>query len=33
VASTGRATTHELTPFAVIEAGTPTYPPTAIGAK
>jgi uncharacterized protein (DUF488 family) len=33
VASTGRATTHELTPFAVIEAGTPTYPPTVIGAK
>jgi uncharacterized protein (DUF488 family) len=27
VASTGRATTHELTPFAVIEAGIPTYPP------
>jgi uncharacterized protein (DUF488 family) len=33
VASTGRATTHQLTPFAVIEAGTPTYPPRASGAK
>jgi uncharacterized protein (DUF488 family) len=33
VASTGRATTHELTPFAVIEAGIPTYPPQASGAK
>jgi uncharacterized protein (DUF488 family) len=30
VAATGRPTTHELTPFAVIDAaGTPTYPPRA----
>lgn len=33
VASSGRATTHELTPFAVIDAGIPTYPPRASGAK
>jgi uncharacterized protein (DUF488 family) len=33
VASTGRATTHEVTPFAVIEAGTPTYPPKTSGAE
>jgi uncharacterized protein (DUF488 family) len=33
VVSTGRATNHELTPFAVIEAGTPTYPPRASEAR
>jgi uncharacterized protein (DUF488 family) len=29
VASKGSTATHELTPFAVIEAGIPTYPPRA----
>ena len=33
VSSSGRATAHQLTPFAVIEAGMPTYPPRATGAK
>jgi uncharacterized protein (DUF488 family) len=33
VTSTGRATTHELTPFAVVEAGIPTYPPKRIRGK
>ena len=31
--SRGRATTHQLTPFAVIEAGTLTYAPKASGSK
>jgi uncharacterized protein (DUF488 family) len=34
VAATGRATTHELTPFAVIDAaGIPTYPPETFGTR
>ena len=33
LASSGDVTTHELTPFAVIEAGSLTYPPTSPGPK
>ena len=34
LAPMGRATTHELTPFAVVDvAGMPTYPPRAAGAE